>query len=688
MVVMNICVTMKAQDVVLDAGTVWRDSIQEVIVTGMRPVYNLSSPAPVQVMHSRALGRLNCLSVADAVRYFAGVQMKDYGGIGGLKTVDIRSMGTNHMGIFYDGIQLGNAQNGQIDLGRFSLDNLEAISLYNGQKSEIFQSAKDYGSAGSIYLTTIQPKFADGENTKIRVVYKTAFYEAIDFPLSYGLTNPSVLWQQKLNEKTSGTFNAEWLYTNGRYRFEDKMYNNDGSVAYDTTAIRQNSDVNAIRIEAGINGTINDGDWNVKTYFYDSERGLPGPTVRNVYWRNQRLWDRNFFFQGSFRKKMGRRYDFKTNAKYAYDYTHYLDRDDASIWTNNTYRQQELYLSVINKYEILPFWNISLPVDLQYNKLDADLELFAYPQRYTVLVAFASALSLEWFKMQTSLLTTAVHETVEKNIPAPDRNAWSPTVFASFKPFRKEDFHIRIFYKKVFRMPTFNDLYYTLIGNSFLKPEFATQYNAGITYGKGFDHPVFTNIALQADTYYNRITDKIIATPTSKFFRWEMQNLGLVEIFGADIAVHTMFRFNNLYMKNSLNYTWQQVEDRTDPAQSNYGHQIPYTPRHSGSIIVNAEYKSWGLNYSFIYTGERYNNQENIRQNHVQPWYTGDMSVFREWKPHSQKPHPRLLSTGEGRTAKFKISAEVNNLLNQYYAVIDNYPMPGRNYKLVVSVDF
>lgn len=86
---------------------------------------------------------MNSLSVADALRYFSGLQLKDYGGVGGIKTVNIRSMGTNHLGIFYDGIELGNAQNGQIDLGQFSLDNVEEISLYNGQRSAIFQPASD-----------------------------------------------------------------------------------------------------------------------------------------------------------------------------------------------------------------------------------------------------------------------------------------------------------------------------------------------------------------------------------------------------------------------------------------------------------------------------------------------------------------------------------------------------------------
>ena len=678
-----VCMTMNAQDVTFDSVIAQNDSIQEVIITGMRPVYHLSSPAPVQVLNSRALERLSSHSVADAVRYFAGVQMKDYGGVGGLKTVDIRSMGTNHIGIFYDGIQLGNAQNGQIDLGKFSLDNMEAISLYNGQKSEIFQSAKDYGSAGSIYLTTIQPKFAEGEKTKMRVAYKTAFYEAINFPLSYGLTNPSVMCQQKLGDRTSGSFSAEWLNTNGRYRFEDKLYKNDGSVAYDTVAIRENSNVNSFRIEAGINGTIDNGEWKVKAYFYDSERGLPGPTVRGVFTRDQRLWDRNFFLQGSFRKKMGNRYDFKTNAKYAYDYTHYIDKDEASLWVNNTYRQQEAYLSVINKYDILPFWSISLPVDFQYNKLDANLANFSYPQRYTTLVAFASALSLDWIKLQASLLSSMVRESVNNNLSSPNRNVWSPAIFVSLKPFSKEDFHVRAFYKRAFRMPTFNDLYYTLIQSSILKPEFATQYNVGINYGKGFEHQIFRSFIFQADAYYNRITDKIIATPTYKFFRWEMTNLGLVEIFGVDAAIHAMFRISDLFLKTSLNYTWQKATDRTDPSRTNYGHQIPYTPRHSGSVIVNAEYKSWGMNYSFIYTGERYNNQENIYRNYVQPWYTSDLSFFKEWRP---LPHP--ISTGERTGVRFKLSAEVNNLLNQYYAVIENYPMPGRNFKLVLSVDF
>ena len=126
---------------------------------------NEKSIIPVQELKGEQLRALNSHSVADAVRYFAGVQLKDYGGVGGLKTIDVRGMGTQHVGVFYDGIQLGNAQNGIVDLGKFSLDDMEVISLYNGQKSKIFQSAKDYASASAIYLQTKRPSFIGNKKT-------------------------------------------------------------------------------------------------------------------------------------------------------------------------------------------------------------------------------------------------------------------------------------------------------------------------------------------------------------------------------------------------------------------------------------------------------------------------------------------------------------------------------------------
>ena len=227
------------------------DSIQqlnEVVVTANR----YSEVIPSQKLTGKELESLNSLSVADALRYFSGVQLKDYGGVGGIKTIDIRSMGSNHMGVYYNGIQLGNAQNGQVDLGKFSLENIEEISLYNGQRSDIFQSAREFGSAGSIYLTTRRPKFAEGETAHLKAGIKTG---------SFGLINPSVLFEYKISESLSATFNAEWINASGEYKFRYRRVTPSGEVAYDTTAVRENGDIDAVRFEGGLQGYLPRGKW-------------------------------------------------------------------------------------------------------------------------------------------------------------------------------------------------------------------------------------------------------------------------------------------------------------------------------------------------------------------------------------------------------------------------------------------
>ncbi|PXV58945.1 TonB-dependent receptor-like protein [Dysgonomonas alginatilytica] len=166
------------------------DSIQylnEIVITNNRITGDV---IPVQTLSGELLGKLSAHNVADALRFFSGVQLKDYGGIGGLKTVNIRSMGSRHVGVFYDGIKIGNAQNGVVDLGRFSLDNMEAISLYNGQKSSIFEPAKDFASASSIYLIAKTPRYKGNKRYNITALFRAG---------SFGVVNPSVLWEQKLS---------------------------------------------------------------------------------------------------------------------------------------------------------------------------------------------------------------------------------------------------------------------------------------------------------------------------------------------------------------------------------------------------------------------------------------------------------------------------------------------------------
>lgn len=640
---------------------------------------------PHQKLSGKRLEGLSAHSVADAIRYFSGIQIKDYGGVGGLKTVDIRSMGTNHMGVFYDGIQLGNAQNGQIDLGKFSMDNIEEISLYNGQKSSIFQSAKDYGSAGTIYLRSRKPHFEKGKRRNLQVVYRTG---------SFGLQNPSLLWEEKISDKVSAALSTEYTNATGKYKFRYKKVFSDGTVAWDTTATRQNGDIEALRMEGGLNGLFDGGKWNGKFYYYTSERGIPGAIVNNVWKRSQRQWDRNFFAQGSAQKQIGTRYEVMLNAKYAYDYMRYLNPDTTLLYIDNTFKQQEAYISLANHYKLTRFWDVALSADYQWNSLDADLQDFVYPKRHTVLVAAATTLDWRGLKVLGSMLGTMVHENVTRVKYADDgallpgtqsgtpddTNAWTPALFLSYHPFRDPAFCVRAFYKRIFRMPTFNDLYYTDIGNIALNPEYTTQHDIGLLYQKRFAKGLLRTIDLTADVYYNEVTDKIIAVPKGNGqYRWMMMNLGRVKIHGIDVSAQTgWLLYPDLQLNLCAKYTYQTARDYSDPSDTDayggtYKGQIAYIPWNSGSATANLQYKTLNLNYSFVYVGERYHNSSNIRANHEQPWYTHDLSINKELKL---------------KGLVVDLTLECNNLLDQQYDVVLNYPMPGRNWKAIMKLKF
>lgn len=632
--------------------------IQEVVVTS-RLISRETIPS--QTLGGEELKKLNSLSVADALRYFSGLQLKDYGGVGGIKTVNIRSMGTNHLGIFYDGIELGNAQNGQIDLGQFSLDNVEEISLYNGQRSAIFQPASDFGNAGSVYIRTKAPRFMMGRRYNLLVRAKYGSSDTFRF---------SSLWEQKLSDHISSSLSTGVLTSSGRYKFRYRRVTEDNTVAYDTTAVRHNGDIWAFRIEENVRGGIADGYWNVKAYTYHSERGIPGAIVNNVWRRGERQWDHNTFGQAVFQKSFGDKFSTKALAKYAYYVTRYVNNDETQIHVDNTYRQQEMYFSTSNVYEILSKWSVSMSYDFKWNKLNANMVDFAFPHRYSNFVSLATALTLSRIQAQASLVEQVVKDHVKYGASSSSRSTLTPAFFVNVYPFESKLLAVRAFAKKSFRMPTFNDLYYADMGNSKLNPESALQYDLGFVLNKDWKQGIVDHFRLQVDGYYNTVHDKIVAYPKGQQFRWTMLNLGKVHIKGVDAMAEVGLEpAKDWKVTARLQYTYQDARDVTDSNTSYYKDQIPYIPWHSGSAILGLSWREWDLSYSFIYSGERYSQQENILYNHLQPWYTHDMSVAY----HARRWSARL---------------DVNNIFSQDYDVILNYPMPKRNYMLTLEYNF
>ena len=702
LVLLILITSLSAQNNQLDSIT-RQFNIDEVIVSANRreePVI------PVQKLEGVRLQGLSTQSVADAVRYFSGVQIKDYGGVGGLKTVDVRSMGTNHLGVFYDGIEIGNAQNGTVDLGKFSMDNIEEIALYNGQKSEIFQPAKDYGSAGTLYIKTRRPKFDKDKPFNLNITMKAG---------TFGLVNPSILYEQRITDNIHLSLNGEYTYAHGRYHFRYHKVLPDHTVAWDTTAVRQNGDVNSGRAEAGLLGYLPDGKWHIKAYFYAAEKGIPGAIVNNVWKNSQRQWDRNAFVQGNFTKTIIKGYDLQFNAKYSNDWMRYLNPDTTLMYIDNSFTQQEVYLSLAQRFGIVGLnalpshlrtssvdWDISVSADWQWNVLDGNLANFVFPERNTLLLAVATQLDWKYIKAQASVLSTLVFDKIHQptlQMPTATKQApqFTPAAFISYQPYLKEELYIRAFYKRIFRMPTFNDLYYTDVGNISLKPEYTTQYDGGLQYDKKWNNRVVNSFSIKADGYFNQVKNKIVAIPKGNGqYRWQMLNLGYVEIRGCDVNTSIGLNISkDILITIAGAYTYQKAQDFTDPDEITYGGQIAYIPWHSVSSTANLQWfignKSnlkkrndiLSVNYSFIYVGERYHNSANITANYEQPWYTHDLSISYELGLREKQ---NVRGRKNYIQPRLHFAIEINNIFNQQYEVILNYPMPGINGKGIIKV--
>ena len=83
---------------------------------------------PHHTLDSTALLRRGVTDTGDAMRRLPGVNLRDYGGAGGLKTVSVRGLGAAHTVVSYDGLPVGAARQGETDLGRFDADHLASIA--------------------------------------------------------------------------------------------------------------------------------------------------------------------------------------------------------------------------------------------------------------------------------------------------------------------------------------------------------------------------------------------------------------------------------------------------------------------------------------------------------------------------------------------------------------------------------
>lgn len=653
----SVCsVGVQAQD------TVQRRSLQGVRIVASSPKPSeTKSQTPVQVIGHQELERMNAFQLSDAVQHFSGVTVKDYGGVGGIKTISARGLGSQFSTLAIDGFAVGDCQNGQPDLGRFIIDNVDYLSFSNGQPDDILQPARILASSNVLDMKTGKP---DKSNLKLA-------FEAG----SFGLLHPSVAWEWKITPKLSLSLKGTYMQSDGDYPFT--IYYTNSKRDSSSRETRQHSDMHMANVEANIFYDISPTrDLSAKLYCYDAFHNLPGPVIFYTEKGSEWTKDNSCFAQIQYTDKSVRNLVFQLKGKAYRTKNIYEDtayRNSAGF-LHQEFGQNEYYFSASGKYSFMKHFKVAYSSDYTYNSLVSDVETCSEVGRHSWLNAVS--LNAGWGKVNLTgtLLSNLVSENVCGTF-AKDYRHTTSYFGITCKPFNGNALHIRYFIKETYRIPNFNECYYTSLSRD-LKPENALQNNLGLTFfHNDFENVTFLNdITVTMDGYYNRVNDKIVAIPRQSLYLWSMQNIGEVSILGFDATMEVnTISINKLKLSLSANYSFQQALDVTDPGSKSYRQQIPYTPRHSAgtSLFLTSGIVDFG--YDMIFVGDRYRLAQNSENNLVESYVDQSIILSKDFK---------------FKFGCIKIQAQVLNIFDVQYEVIKNYPMMGRNYKLNITYKF
>jgi vitamin B12 transporter len=630
-------------------------------------VSDLRSSSPRYLIDRFRMEDIGATDVGAALNFVPGIQLKDYGGVGGIKTVSYRSLGATHTAVTSNGNVLINNQIGAIDLSSLQSFGLREVVFSAGQPQESFALASAYLPASTINVYT-----------KVGVSDTATSFEVYQKVSTVNDFESGVLGHFKFGKKGFVGLQAFSNYGSGAYNYK---YNLTGS---DEKFKRQNAELFNYNLTLGYGVRLGKHSrilGNVD--YFNNQQNLPGAVILFNPTNDQSLankdWRANIHYSRFKNNWLLHLHSFAAQNQTQYDDPTFLN---AAGFLSSNYKMQTagggFMVNKRFKYysNRLFFGSDIISSNLRSNKFNNS------PDRINLNSVAGFSVWIKKVRVEGNLSHQLIHDNARSadSISSNIFSRLAPYLAVSVLPFKKAKVRFRAFYKNAFRMPTFNDLYYNFIGNTNLKPENAHLSNLGISYAKNFGDPMVIrpydqkSFEINVDGFYNYVFNKIVAIPTKDLFNWSMQNIGETEIYGLDASVTFSFTKNGWSGSFTTNHTINKSIDKTDPNFASFGNQIPYTPFYSGSITAIVGYQGYRFNVNAFYNGGRYTLNENIPSNYLDGFV--DLNVGLQ-KRFEFKNYMGL-----------NVNVKAMNILNKNYEVIRSFPMPGRYYQLTLNFTY
>lgn len=667
---LTLCALLSCNATWCAAVTAPVDTLRQAVVTVYAQRAEVTSPTPFQRIDSAAIATHGITDMGDALRRLAGVNLRDYGGAGGVKTVSVRGLGATHTTVTRDGLAVTDAQQGSIDLGRFSIETLGCLELHTLDNAALLCPVRNL-SAATIALNTAM------HNAQSRTPWHgtLALHQG-----SWNCYNPNLSLHKNISASTALKLSADYFFSLNNYPF----YISNGIAS--ETQRRTNSRMQKYSFEADLlQTTRKGGEIRVKTSYTNNHRRLPGQVILYVKGNNERQNDENTFAQLRWQQRFGR-WSVMAAARFNWQELLYSDIDGQYPGgrLDQNYWQREWYATAGASLDLSKNFTLAYSTDYALSSLSSNLSVDNSVKRHTWLQALSLQFTSRRWNVVARCLANISRDKVKSNgqliyastteaATARDVNRLSPSLTASFKVIDNPlHLYVRAGFKETFRQPTFVESYYYHLGSTSLLPEKARQLNAGITL-QSSPAEWLPLIVLTADAYVNRVTNRIVSVPYTLQV-WRTVNLGSVDGKGADLSLESRFaptQKHNLVV--GLNYSFQQITNGTEQSSFAEGAQLAYTPRHSGAASLAWENPWLNAVAHTTFSSERWSTLEHMATTCLPAYVECGFAVYRNVTL---------------KKVSLSLRADLINVFNKRYEIIRRYPMPGRSYKLSASIHF
>lgn len=581
--------------------------------------------------------RLKTVSLSQLLIQHSPVFMKTYGP-GGTASASFRGTTSSHTLVLWNGFQLNSPSLGEVDFSTIPVFFTDEISLQWGSKT----SANSGGLGGAVNISNSQ-KFNEGLLLDVKQTYGS--FNTWGSYITVGYSGNNFMTRIKAYRNSSDN---DFTYNNiATIPHQEMKQKNADFVDYGLMPEMQ------LRFKNSLLTLVSWNQWSHRNYpqimpnaFNNTKEYADNDFSRNFisykyYWNTGRVEVKSAYFY----EKQNYFLESYTSNNYPVTQINTLNKSD--VFRQIVDLQQDLYKS----------WNLYAKVQWDYESVTSS-NYDGIKDRN--IVSLYAAVDGKIYKDLDLRLTLRNDYVDEKSA------GFFPTATLTYRMPFVNGLTFNAGYSHNYRNPTLNDLYWYPGGNENLKAEKGKTFDLDVNYL--FENQNFT-FDFKSGLYYSRVNDWIQWVPTTYRY-WMPKNVSEVLARGLELHLRANYKYNLWNFSLSGNYVYSHTTDESEYAQQydSDGKQLIYIPIHHANAFAEMKWKTWNLNYTFEFTGERKTSMN-------------DEDFFAFNLPAYTLHH---ISLGK-QLNKFRIEFKINNLTDKDYQTILWRAMPGRSYEIYLE---